>query len=127
MSKQSNSNKLAFFLGAAAISLSSLFAHTALAEEALEDYSETDRHKAIVMCMTVEYVQFHQEYPAEQDVMDLCNQRFQQLTQDIPYAEYKNWVLDTPYSPYPAPETSAILEQYNRIMLGLDSQFPMIN
>ena len=127
MSKQSKTNKLTFILGATIISLSSLFAHTASAEDTLENYSETDRHKAIVMCMTVEYVQFHQEYPAEEDLMDLCNQRFQQLTQDIPYAEYKNWVLDTPYSPYPAPETSAILEQYNRIMLGLDSQFPIIN
>lgn len=96
-------------------------------EESVETYSEQDMQKAIIMCMTAEYVQFHQEYPAEDDVMALCHVRFKQLTQEIPYQAYQNWVLATPYSPYPPTETATILEKYNRIMLGLDSRIPFIN
>lgn len=97
------------------------------AQEAVENYTEQDRHKAIIMCMTVEYVQLHQEHPAEEDLIDICNARFKQLTQEIPYEEYKQWVLETSYSPYPSTETSVILEKYNHIMLGLDLQTPLIN
>lgn len=96
-------------------------------QETVESYSEQDMQKAIVMCMTAEYVQFHQEYPAEDDVMDICHARFKQLTQEIPYEEYQKWVLTTPYSPYPPTETATILEKYNRIMLGFDAQIPFIN
>ena len=96
-------------------------------EEAVATYSDQDMQKATVMCMTAEYVQFHQEYPAEDDVMTICQARFKQLTQEVPYEEYQHWVLATPYSPYPPAETATILEKYNRIMLGLDSQIPFIN
>lgn len=97
------------------------------AQTAEESYGDQDRYKAIIMCMTVEYVQFYQEYPAEEDVMDRCNARFQRLTQSIPYEQYKKLVLETPYTPYPSAETSAILEEYHRIMLGLDTDISIIN
>lgn len=96
-------------------------------QEVVTTYSDQDMQKAIVMCMTAEYVQFHEEYPAEDDVMDICKMRFRQLTQEIPYQDYQKWVLETPYSPYPPTETATILEKYHRIMLGLDTQIPFIN
>lgn len=117
------SKQLRIFL----LGLTALFSYSSYAQSDVENYSEQDKHKAIIMCMTVEYVQFYQEHPAEDDVMDICNARYRRLTQDIPYEHYKQWVLETPYSPYPSAETSAILEQYNRIMLGLDPQMPIIN
>ncbi|WP_048768778.1 hypothetical protein [Oligella urethralis] len=98
-----------------------------LAEVSEDSYSDQDRHKAIIMCMTVQYVQLYQEHPAEEDAMTTCNARYQRLMQEIPYAHYKQWLLDTPYSPYPSPETSALLDQYHRIMLGLDEATLLIN
>lgn len=92
-----------------------------------ESYSDQDRYKAIIMCMTVEYVQLYQAHPAEEDAMDICNARYQRLIEEIPYAHYKQWLSDTPYSPYPGPETSALLEKYHRIMLGLDEAKLLIN
>lgn len=107
--------------------LCTLLSQTVLAQAEIANYSEQDKHKAIIMCMTVEYVQFYQEHPAEEDAMEICHARFKRLTQDIPYEHYKKWVSETPYSPYPSLETSAILEQYNRIMLGLDQDTLLIN
>ncbi|MDO5667266.1 MAG: hypothetical protein Q4G44_05530 [Alcaligenaceae bacterium] len=123
-----NNHKIRSLLVTALFAFGSLFALTAEAQQ-LEDenYSDIDRYKAIIMCMTVEYVQFYQEHPAEEDVMDICQSRFNRLSDDIPYEQYKNWVLETPYTPYPSVETSAILEQYHRIMLGLDPEMSIIN
>ena len=115
------------FIAISAI-ISAILSPTAVAqsEETTPSFSELDRQKAIIRCMTLEYVGFYQEHPAEADAMDICNARFQRLTQEIPYENYKQWVLDTPYSPYPAAETSAIQEQYNHIMFGIDPQIPFI-
>lgn len=100
-----------------------LTTHTAaVANDEPRTYSEADRQKAIIMCMTAEYVKFYQEYPAEEDVMPLCHQRFEQLITEIPYAEYEQWVLQTPYSAYPNSETSSIMMRYNKHMLGLDNE-----
>ncbi len=122
-------NKLPFKLKIFTTSLLLLCSQTGLAQEQemVETYSDQDMQKAIVMCMTAEYVQFHQEYPAEDDVMDTCKLRFKQLSDEIPYQDYQKWVLETPYSPYPPTETATILEKYHRIMLGLDTKIPFIN
>lgn len=122
-------NKLRISLKIITASLLLTFGQASLAQEqeVATTYSDQDKQKAIVMCMTAEYVQFHQEYPAEADVMDTCKLRFKQLSNEIPYQEYQKWVLETPYSPYPPAETAAILEKYHRIMLGLGSQIPFVN
>ena len=118
-------NKLCLFISYALLFLTPHSIHAQ--EESANDYSEQDRHKAIIMCMTAEYVQFYHEHPAEDDAMDICNSRFEQLRQEIPYEDYKKWVLETPYSPYPATESSEILEKYSQIMLGVDAQPFLIN
>ncbi len=80
-------------------------------------YPQYEKEKAIIFCMTREYVLQHQEEPAEEDLFPECESRFAKLQATIPYNTYKA-VRDKGYMLYKDKQSAELLEKYYSILMG---------
>ncbi|MBK1780465.1 hypothetical protein JHL22_04480 [Advenella sp. WQ 585] len=80
-------------------------------------YPQYEKEKAIVFCMTREYVLLYQEEPAEVDLFPVCESRFATLETRIPYDNYKA-VRDKGYMLYKDKQSAELLEKYYSILMG---------
>lgn len=82
-----------------------------------QTYPPYEKEKAIIFCMTREYVLQHQEEPAEEDLFLECESRFAKLQTSIPYEKYKA-VRDKGYMIYKDNQSAELLEKYYDILMG---------
>lgn len=82
-----------------------------------QTYPQYEKEKAIIFCMTREYLLQHQEEPAEKDMFPVCESRFAELENSIPYEKYKA-VRDKGYMIYKDNQSAELLEKYFGILMG---------
>ena len=82
-----------------------------------QTYPNHEREKAIIFCVTREYVLQYQEEPAEKDLFPVCESRFAELESSIPYEKYKA-VRDKGYMIYPDNQSTELMEKYFDILMG---------
>src|SRR5690606_18073559 len=87
--------------------------------EAISDYTEFDKERAIITCMTAEYATRYTDDPAESDMFPECEKRYEKLKATLPYAEYVRF-LKTPVSAEAGPTEMQPYEVYLQIMTGQD-------
>ncbi|NLY63893.1 MAG: hypothetical protein GX070_02915 [Alcaligenaceae bacterium] len=80
-------------------------------------YPQYEKEKAIIFCMTREYVLNYQDEPAEEDLFPECETRFLKLQETVPYEKYKA-IRDKGYMIYQDDETTHILNEYYGILTG---------
>lgn len=87
--------------------------------EVVADYSQFDRERAIITCMTAEYATLYTDDPAESDMFPECEARFEKLKATVPYTEYKR-ILQTPVTADAGPVEMQPYEVILHIMTGQD-------
>ncbi len=88
-------------------------------QEVAGEYSQFDRERAIITCMTAEYATRYTDDPAETDMFPECEARFKKLKDTLPYSEY----MRIQQNPLSADESPAHLQPYEifmKIMTGQD-------
>lgn len=83
-----------------------------------QSYPQYEKEKAIIFCMTREYVLHYQEEPAEVDIFPECESRFARLEALIPYEQYKA-MRDKGYMIYKDPQSAELLEKYYSTLMGV--------
>ena len=84
-----------------------------------DDYTEFDKERAVITCMTAEYATRYTDDPAESDMFPECEKRYEKLKATLPYSEYMRF-LKTPVSAEAGPNEMQPYEVYLQIMTGQD-------
>lgn len=87
--------------------------------ETTGEYSQFDKERAIIACMTAEYATSYMDDPAETDMFPECEARFEKLKAALPYAEYVR-IQQTPVSAETGPVQMQPYEVFLQIMTGAD-------
>lgn len=83
------------------------------------DYTQFDKERAIITCMTAEYATRYSDDPAESDMFPECEARFEKLKATLPYAEYVR-IQQEPVSTEAGPNEMQPYEIFLHIMTGQD-------
>lgn len=108
--------------------IAALFVLTAMAylwtsmkrpHETAGEYSQFDKERAVITCMTAAYATHYMDDPAETDMFPECESRFEKLKATLPYAEYVR-IQQTPVSADVGPDQMQPYEIFLKIMTGTD-------
>ncbi|AFK62583.1 hypothetical protein TKWG_12015 [Advenella kashmirensis WT001] len=101
------------------IALAYLWTSLSRPHETAGEYSQFDKERAIIACMTAEYATNYTDDPAETDMFPECEARFEKLKATLPYAEYVR-IQQTPVSAETGPVQMQPYEVFLQIMTGAD-------
>ncbi|MHC8947154.1 hypothetical protein EV681_2157 [Advenella incenata] len=101
------------------IALAFLWTSMSRPHETAGDYSQFDKERAIIACMTAQYATSYMDDPAETDMFPECEARFAKLKATLPYAEYVR-IQQTPVSAESGPVHMQPYEVFLQIMTGMD-------
>ncbi|HBP30238.1 MAG: hypothetical protein ACTIKR_02305 [Advenella sp.] len=101
------------------IALAYLWTSMSRPHETADDYSQFDKERAIIACMTAQYATNYMDDPAETDMFPECEARFTKLKATLPYAEYVR-IQQTPVSAETGPVHMQPYEVFLQIMTGMD-------
>ena len=101
------------------VALGYLWASMSSPTETAGEYSQFDKERAIITCMTAEYATRYQDDPAEADMFPECEARFEKLKATLPYAEYVR-LQQTPVLAESGPVHMQPYELFLQIMTGQD-------
>ena len=101
------------------VALAYLWASMNRPHETAGEYSQFDKERAIITCMTAEYATNYMDDPAETDMFPECESRFEKLKSTLPYAEYVR-IQQTPVSAEAGPAEMQPYEIFLKIMTGTD-------
>ena len=101
------------------VALAYLWASMNQRDEPAGEYSQFDKERAIIACMTAEYAMRYTDDPAETDMFPECEARYEKLKATLPYAEYVR-LQQTPVSADTGPAQMQPYEVFLQIMTGRD-------
>ncbi len=101
------------------IALAYLWISLNRSHEVSDEYSQFDRERAIVTCMTAEYATRYTDDPAETDMFPECEARYEKLKKTLPYSEYVR-IQKNPVTADAGPAELQPYEVFLQIMTGQD-------